>query len=238
MRRPAAAGRMAHEPSPRGLRQRRHPGGGRRGPGSPDRRSTSGRSPGRCGCASSAWRATRSPTAGTTAASTRRSTRSRARTSTGGSERLGEHVRRGGFGENLTTEGLDVNEAVLGEHWRIGTALLVAVEVRIPCNTFKTWMGREGFDATAWVKRFAAENRPGPYLRVLEEGTLRAGDEIVVEHRPEHGVSVSHDVPGADGGAGAAAAAARRTGPARGGVRRRAASRAGPSGLIRPETCR
>ena len=107
------------------------------------------------------------------------------------SERLGEHVRPGGFGENLTTEGLDVNEAVLGEHWRIGTALLAPCEVRIPCNTFKTWMGREGFDATAWVKRFAAENRPGPYLRVLDEGTLQAGDEIVVEHRPEHGVSVS-----------------------------------------------
>ncbi len=106
-------------------------------------------------------------------------------------ERLGQHLRPGLFGENLTTQGIDVNEAVLGEHWRIGTALLAPCEVRIPCNTFKGWMRLEGLDSSAWVKRFAAENRPGPYLRVLEEGVLRAGDEIVVEHRPEHGVSVS-----------------------------------------------
>ena len=107
------------------------------------------------------------------------------------SEQLGERVPPGMFGENLTTEGIDVNEAVLGEQWRIGTALLQPIEVRIPCNTFKAWMGQRGFDATAWVKRFAAENRPGPYLRVLEEGTLQAGDAITVEHRPDHGVTVS-----------------------------------------------
>lgn len=107
------------------------------------------------------------------------------------SERLGETVRPGGFGENLTTVGLDVNAAVLGEHWRIGTALLAPCEVRIPCNTFKAWMGREVFDATAWVKRFAADRRPGPYLRVIEAGVLEAGDEIVLEHRPDHGVSVA-----------------------------------------------
>jgi MOSC domain-containing protein YiiM len=106
-------------------------------------------------------------------------------------ESLGEQVPPGTFGENLTTVGIDVNEAVLGEHWRIGSAVLSPVDVRIPCNTFKAWMGREGFDDTVWVKRFAAENRPGPYLRVLETGTLRAGDEIHVVHRPDHGVTVS-----------------------------------------------
>jgi MOSC domain-containing protein YiiM len=106
-------------------------------------------------------------------------------------ERLQQPVPPGMFGENLTTTGIDVNEAVLGEHWRIGSAVLSPCEVRIPCNTFKAWMGLEGFDNTAWVKRFAAENRPGPYLRVLEAGSLQAGDEIHVEHRPEHGVTVS-----------------------------------------------
>jgi MOSC domain-containing protein YiiM len=106
-------------------------------------------------------------------------------------ERLGEPVRPGTFGENLTTAGIDVNEAVLGEHWRIGTAVLSPCEVRIPCNTFKAWMGLEGFDNAAWVKRFAADNRPGPYLRVLETGRLQAGDEIDVEHRPDHGMTVS-----------------------------------------------
>ncbi|MGZ4459590.1 MAG: MOSC domain-containing protein [Nocardioidaceae bacterium] len=107
------------------------------------------------------------------------------------SEQLGETVPPGLFGENLTTTGIDVNEAVVGERWRIGTALLQVTEVRIPCNVFKNWLGVRGYDNTVWVKRFTAEGRPGPYLRVLEEGTLRVGDPITVEHRPAHGVTVS-----------------------------------------------
>ncbi|MGZ4444817.1 MAG: MOSC domain-containing protein [Nocardioidaceae bacterium] len=106
-------------------------------------------------------------------------------------EQLGETVPPGLFGENLTTTGIDVNEAVVGERWRIGTALLQVIEVRIPCNVFKNWLGVRGYDNTVWVKRFTAEGRPGPYLRVLEEGTLRVGDPITVEHRPAHGATVS-----------------------------------------------
>lgn len=105
--------------------------------------------------------------------------------------RLGQRVPPGLFGENLTTVGLDVNEAVLGSHWRIGTALLQPIEVRIPCSVFKGWLGLNDYDDARWVRRFTAEGRPGPYLRVLEEGVLRAGDEIVVEHVPDHGVTVA-----------------------------------------------
>jgi MOSC domain-containing protein YiiM len=107
------------------------------------------------------------------------------------SERLGEVVPPATFGENLTTVGIDVNEAVLGERWRVGTALLEVVGVRIPCNVFKGWMGVSGFDQRAWVKRFTAHGRPGPYLRVWEEGAVQAGDPVTVEHRPAHGVTVS-----------------------------------------------
>ena len=106
-------------------------------------------------------------------------------------EQLGEPVPPGLFGENLTTAGLDVNEAVLGEQWRVGTSLVSPCEVRIPCATFKGRMAEAGYDAKGWVKRFAATHRPGPYVRVLEEGVVCAGDEIVVEHRPDHGVTVS-----------------------------------------------
>jgi MOSC domain-containing protein YiiM len=106
-------------------------------------------------------------------------------------EELGRPVRDGLFGENLTTTGIDLNETVLGERWRVGSALLQPIETRTPCNTFKTWMGREGFDTTSWVKRFTRVGRPGVYFRVLEEGELQAGDAIVVEHRPEHGVTVA-----------------------------------------------
>jgi MOSC domain-containing protein YiiM len=51
-------------------------------------------------------------------------------------------------------------------------------------------MGRQGYDASDWMRRFAREARAGTYLAVLEEGTVRAGDEIRVEHRPDHGITV------------------------------------------------
>ncbi|WP_372729095.1 MOSC domain-containing protein [Nocardioides sp.] len=104
---------------------------------------------------------------------------------------LGAEVRDGQFGENLTTVGLDMNEAEIGEQWRIGTVLLEVRTVRTPCHDFKGWMRVSGFDDRGWVKRFTAEGRPGPYLRVLQEGTLQAGDPVEIVHRPGHGVTVS-----------------------------------------------
>ncbi|WP_156390957.1 MULTISPECIES: MOSC domain-containing protein [unclassified Nocardioides] len=104
---------------------------------------------------------------------------------------LGVEILDGQFGENLTTQGIDVNEAEIGERWQIGDVLLEVRSIRTPCNDFKSWMGRSGYDNTAWVKRFAQVGRPGPYLKVLAEGTIRAGDEITVIHVPGHGVTVS-----------------------------------------------
>ncbi len=52
-------------------------------------------------------------------------------------------------------------------------------------------MGLSGYDDERWIRRFAHVGRPGPYLRVLGEGELAAGDEGVVEHRPDHEVSGS-----------------------------------------------
>lgn len=104
---------------------------------------------------------------------------------------LGTPIPDGQFGENLTTQGIDVNEAEIGERWQVGEVLLEVRSVRTPCNDFKMWMGRTGYDNRAWVRRFAELARPGPYLRVLGEGTLAAGDELTVVHRPGHGVTVS-----------------------------------------------
>lgn len=105
---------------------------------------------------------------------------------------LGEPIRDGQFGENLTTSGTDVNEAEIGERWRVGADVVLEVaSVRNPCNDFKMWMGRGGYDNTAWVKRFAAVGRPGPYLRVVVPGLIETGDEISVIHEPGHGVTVS-----------------------------------------------
>lgn len=105
----------------------------------------------------------------------------------GWEQRLGRPLANGFFGENLTTSGLDVNGARLGERWRIGDDVELAVtSPRIPCSTFRGWVG--GAD---WLKVFVREARPGAYLRVARPGTIRAGDAVVVEHRPDHDVTVS-----------------------------------------------
>ncbi|MEH1031136.1 MOSC domain-containing protein [Micromonospora profundi] len=101
--------------------------------------------------------------------------------------RLGRRLPNGLFGENLTTEGVDVNGAVIGERWRVGALLVLQPTFgRIPCATFQHKMGEPG-----WVKTFARASRPGAYLRVLEPGEVRAGDPVTVEDRPSHGVSIA-----------------------------------------------
>jgi MOSC domain-containing protein YiiM len=106
-------------------------------------------------------------------------------------ERLGHEIRDGQFGENLTTSGIDVNETLIGEQWRVGTTVFQVADVRIPCNVFKNWMGQSGYDDTAWVKRFTIEARPGPYLQVVQPGEITAGDEIEVVRKPDHEITVS-----------------------------------------------
>lgn len=91
----------------------------------------------------------------------------------------------GSFGENLTTQGIDVTGAVVGEQWHIGTAVLEVCVPRIPCNTFAAF-----WDVRQLVKRFTAAGRPGAYLRVLIEGEVSAGDRIEVRQRPAHGLTI------------------------------------------------
>lgn len=96
---------------------------------------------------------------------------------------LGRTLPPGFFGENLRTEGIDVNAALIGERWRIGDRVEVEVTMpRTPCQTFARWVG--GDDERGWVRRFSEERRLGPYLRVVTTGRVQAGDEIAVTHRP------------------------------------------------------
>lgn len=105
---------------------------------------------------------------------------------------LGVALPDGVFGENLTTRGLDVNDAEVGERWRVGNDVVLEVAgVRTPCRDFQSWVGRCGYDDRAWVRRFTEVGRPGPYLRVVVEGTIAAGDPVAVVHRPGHGVTVA-----------------------------------------------
>jgi MOSC domain-containing protein YiiM len=100
---------------------------------------------------------------------------------------LGRELPDGVFGENLTTEGVDVNGALIGERWRIGPAVVLEASLpRVPCGTFQGWLAQGG-----WIKRFTIEGRTGSYFRVIEEGEIQAGDEIEIVHRPDHDVTVA-----------------------------------------------
>ncbi len=99
---------------------------------------------------------------------------------------LDKEIPAGKFGENLTTVGIDVTNAVIGQTWRIGSTLLQVTGPRIPCGTFARFMEED-----KWVKRFMDEGMPGTYFQVLEAGEITAGDEIKIESTPEHGVTVS-----------------------------------------------
>lgn len=100
---------------------------------------------------------------------------------------LGRQLSAGAFGENLTTSGVDVNGALIGEVWRIGAELeLQPTFGRIPCATFQARM-----DEPRWLKRFTRVNRTGAYLRVVTPGHVRAGDEIEIVYRPAKSVSIA-----------------------------------------------
>ena len=104
-------------------------------------------------------------------------------------EQLGRELPSGAFGENVTTAGIDVSAALIGETWRMGQVIVQVTSPRIPCETFKAWTGEDH-----WVKRFAAAGRPGAYLRVLTEGELAAGDDVEVLARPEQRVTLAESM--------------------------------------------
>jgi MOSC domain-containing protein YiiM len=102
------------------------------------------------------------------------------------SAELARDLPGGLFGENLTTRGLDLTNALVGERWRIGDEVVLEVtSPRVPCLTFAEQMGEPH-----WIKRFTAHGATGAYLRVLEPGRIQAGDRIEVFSRPDHQVTM------------------------------------------------
>lgn len=118
----------------------------------------------------------------------------------GWQQRLDRELPNGFFGENLTTVGIDVNEARIGERWLIGSGSGAGGEVeddhgpvelevtgpRIPCSTFRGRMGERG-----WLRTFTEVARPGAYFAVIRPGTIAAGDPITISRPRDHDVTVS-----------------------------------------------
>ena len=91
----------------------------------------------------------------------------------------------GEFGENLTTEGIEANDALIGERWEVGTTVLEVSEPRIPC-----WRLGVRMNDKLFPRRFTEALRPGTYLRIVVEGDVGAGDEISVVERPDHDLTI------------------------------------------------
>ncbi len=102
------------------------------------------------------------------------------------SGQLGRTLPPGMFGDNLTTEGIDVGRSVIGQHWGIGDVVLEVSEPRVPCYKLGVRMEDPEFPAL-----FSAAQRPGTYLRIVEEGSLTAGDRIEIGAAPSHGLTVA-----------------------------------------------
>ena len=98
---------------------------------------------------------------------------------------LGRELEHGNFGENLTVSGVDVTGAVVGERWEIGTAVLEVAQPPIPC-----WKLGARMEDASFPVHFAAAGRPGAYLRIVEEGETGAGDDVRIDSKPGHGITV------------------------------------------------
>ena len=91
----------------------------------------------------------------------------------------------GMFGENFTTEGMSESDVHLGDIYRIGSALVQVTSYRYPCGTLAMRMQLKTFP-----KLFLDSLRCGWYMRVLEEGTVEAGDLITLKDRDDNAPTV------------------------------------------------
>jgi MOSC domain-containing protein YiiM len=80
----------------------------------------------------------------------------------------------GQFGENFTVDGLNDDEVCIGDRYRIGTAVFEVTQPRVTCYRVGIRMNDPRIPAL-----LVSHHRPGFYFRVLEEGEVEAGDEIL-----------------------------------------------------------
>ena len=92
----------------------------------------------------------------------------------------------GMFGENLTIEGLDEREIYIGDHYQLGEALLEVSEPREPCYKLGIRFGTQKV-----LKPFINQPHCGVYVRVLQEGLVRVGDEMTLVKRVQEDFSMS-----------------------------------------------
>src|SRR5579872_2599935 len=92
----------------------------------------------------------------------------------------------GQFGENLTVDGLPDDEVCIGDRYRIGEAEFEVTQPRVTCYRVGLRLGQPDMAAL-----LVSHHRPGFYMRVLTEGRIQAGDQIVKTAAGPHALSVA-----------------------------------------------
>lgn len=97
-----------------------------------------------------------------------------------------DHLEPGTFGENFTITGLSDDEVCIGDRYRIGEAEFEVTQPRVTCFRVGIRLGEPEMP-----NLLVAHHRPGFYFRVIEEGHVASGDEIVRTRRGRHALSVA-----------------------------------------------
>lgn len=107
------------------------------------------------------------------------------------SQELGKPTFSGQFGENLTISDIKSAEMNIGDIFKMGSVVLQVTAPRIPCGTLAGKM-----EIPPFAKQFRFGERPGLYCRVLQEGLVQAGDEIIFEKYARETVSILESMRG------------------------------------------
>jgi MOSC domain-containing protein YiiM len=99
---------------------------------------------------------------------------------------LGIRLPDAAFGENLTVSNLSEDEICIGDIFLLGTSSVQVSQPRQPCRTLAARYGRDDL-----VKLVVDSGHTGFYLRVLEEGIVEKGAELMLKERDPRGISVS-----------------------------------------------
>jgi MOSC domain-containing protein YiiM len=100
-----------------------------------------------------------------------------------------DNLRMGIFGENLTIEGLMDYEVCLGDYFQFGSAILMAIQPRMPCSKIGL-----PFNDPKMTQHFAKARRNGFYFRVIKEGTLQEGDPIQLVEKSPYAITIQEVV--------------------------------------------
>lgn len=91
----------------------------------------------------------------------------------------------GMFGENLTVEGLDESKIRVGNIYKLGTALVQVSQPREPCYKLGIRFGTQDI-----LRQFIGHNKPGTYVRILEEGQVKTGNNLELQEQSKNALTI------------------------------------------------